>query len=340
MTSTEGDLAFLRRVLILGLVIVLALFLWRVIEVLLLVFGAVLFATLLHAIADPIARRTPLPRGWALAGAGLVVLGLVGLTGWLFGSEIRTQLTELIDRLPAAWSAFEQRLGVDRLSQRLMEQVPSGGSILSGVAGLVMSVAGALANLLVILFGGLYLAAQPALYRDGLLRLVPASMRGRIGDAVDACGEALRLWLLGQLVAMTMVGLLTGLGLWAIGLPSALALGLLAGLAEFVPYVGPVLAAIPALLIALTVGPDMVIWTLVLFVAVQQFESYLITPLVERRMVAVPPALTVFAVIALGLVLGPLGLLFATPLTVMLFVAVKKLYIRDTLGEPAKVPGD
>ena len=122
--------------------------------------------------------------------------------------------------------------------------------------------------------------------------------------------------------------------------PAALALALLAGLAQFVPLIGPIVAAIPALLIALAEGWQIALWTLLLYVAIQQVESNLITPLVQRQAVALPPAITLFAVVAFGVLFGPLGILFATPLAVVAFVAVKELWVRDTLGEPTEVPGE
>ncbi|HET9199563.1 MAG TPA: AI-2E family transporter, partial [Dehalococcoidia bacterium] len=122
--------------------------------------------------------------------------------------------------------------------------------------------------------------------------------------------------------------------------PAALALALLAGLAQFVPLIGPIVAAVPALLIALSEGWQIVLWTLMLYVAIQQVESNVITPLVQRQAVSLPPAVTLFAVVAFGLLFGPLGLLVAPPLAVVALVAVKKLWVRETLGEPTEVPGE
>jgi predicted PurR-regulated permease PerM len=344
-SDSPSDGAFLRRVLIVASVVVLALLAWHLIDVLLLVFGAVLVAVLLRALADPIARATPLPDALAVVAATLAIVGIIGLAAWLFGAEVRAQVAELAERLPQAWRSLEGRLGVTDLDERLItraqDMAPNAGSVVSGLAGVVTSFVAGLADLLLIVFGGVYLAAQPGLYRKGLLLLLPAGdSRKRVGDSLDASGAALRLWLLGQLVAMTFLFVLTGLGLWAIGVPGALALALLAGLAQFVPLIGPIVAAIPALLIALSEGWQIALWTLLLYVAIQQVESNVITPLVQRQAVSLPPAVTLFAVVAFGLLFGPLGILFATPLAVVVMVAVQKLWVRDTLGEPIDVPGD
>src|ERR671918_533119 len=156
----------------------MALLLWRLVDVLLMVFGAVLVCVLLRALAEPIARRTPLSNSWALAAATLALLAALGIVVWFFGAEVRAQVAELLERLPQAWRSLEERLGTTNLGQRLVNRAedvaPAAGSVLSGVAGVVTSFVGGLADLLLIVFGGLFLAAQPGLYREGLLLLFPA----------------------------------------------------------------------------------------------------------------------------------------------------------------------
>ena len=139
---------------------------------------------------------------------------------------------------------------------------------------------------------------------------------------------------------MVAVGFLTWLGLALIGVPSALTLALLAGLLEFVPYVGPIVSAVPAVLLAFAASPEMAFWTALLFFGVQQFEGYVLEPLVQQHAVDLPPALLLFALVAGGLVFGLIGVLFAEPLTVMLFVMVKRLYVREALQTPTPIPGE
>jgi len=126
-----------------------------------------------------------------------------------------------------------------------------------------------------------------------------------------------------QFLAMIVVGVLIYVGLSLVGLSSALPLALFAALAEFVPMVGPVIAAVPALIIALSLGLDSFLWTLLVFVIVQQCESNLLTPLLQQHMVSLPPAVTLFAVVAFGSLFGPLGLLLATPITVVIFAVAR-----------------
>jgi predicted PurR-regulated permease PerM len=333
---------FAARVLVTLALVALALFLWRVADVLLLIFGAALVAVLLRTIALPLTRWVS--ERVALGLAVAAILAVVAGTGYLFGTEIRTQLTELLERLPGGWESIQAWIEQSQIGAIVLDALQETGPDLSAVATQVTLVtgmaAGAMVQLLIVAFGGIYFAGNPDIYRSGLLKLFPEGARERVAGVIDTSSRALRLWLLGQLITMVVVGVLTGLGLWLVGVPAPLALGLLAGLLEFIPYLGPILAAVPGILIALTVGFDVALYALLVYVVVQQIESNAIVPLVARQVLALPPALAIFSVVALGMVFGPLGFVFAAPLTVLIVVAVGKLYVRETLGEPTKVPGE
>ena len=152
--------------------------------------------------------------------------------------------------------------------------------------------------------------------------------------------RALRLWLKGQAVAMVVVGLMTGLGLWALGMPSALTLGLLAGVLEFIPFAGPIIAAVPAILLALAVSPELALWVTLLYVAVQQFEGNVLTPLVQQYAVDLPGAVLLFSLIGFGTLFGTLGVILAAPLAVVTMVLIKRIYVIETLDTPTPIPGE
>jgi predicted PurR-regulated permease PerM len=336
----HGD--FIRRVLIVLALAALAYLIWQLTDVLLLVFGAVVVAVVLRSCANLIARRTPIPKRWSLTVAGLaIVLVFAGVT-YLLGTQLRAQLAQLFALLPPAIEYVFGEFGVTNITQQIPRVLGSGlgGSVLSHIASLGLTAAGALTNLFLVLVAGIFLAADPKVYRTGLVKLFPQSLHERVESALDASGRALELWLVGQLFAMALVGVLVALTMWLIGLPSPLALGLIAGLTEFIPFVGPILGALPAILIAVTRDTSTVVWTVAAFVVIQQIESNLIMPVIQRRTVSLPPVLSLFAVVAFGVVLGALGLIFAVPLTVVAYVLVKKLYVRETLGESTPVPGE
>lgn len=152
--------------------------------------------------------------------------------------------------------------------------------------------------------------------------------------------NAICLWLKAQLISMTVVGLLVGLGLWLIGVPSALTLGLIAGSVEFVPLVGPIIAALPAVLLALAVGPETVLWIVGLYLLVQRVEGILLQPLLKQYTVDLPAVILLFALLDFGALFGALGIILAAPLAVVVYVLVKRLYVKEALDTPTSIPGE
>jgi len=306
---------------------------WVLRSVILLGFAAILVAVGFRSASDWIARRTGLAPGVSLT---ISVVGIVGSAFFLlyhFGGQFSAQMQDLAAQLPTAWSSFKDRVGQPDLDQRVISQIRTmtgdGTSVLNVAWGVVGGIAGALGGLLIAIVAGVYLAAQPGRYIDGFVRLFPRAGQVRLRPALATLGVALRLWLVGQLVAMALIGILAGAGLWLIGIPSALALGLIAGLLEFVPVVGPIASAVPAILLAMLVGWEESLMVAGLYLAIQQVEGYIITPLVQQRAVDLPPAFMLFSLIALGTVLGIPGVLLAAPLTVVLYVGLKTLYLRE-----------
>lgn len=321
-------------------VVVAGLLVWRLSEVILLFFAAVLVAIILHTIATGLRRLVPVPLKVSLVVAGILVAGLLAALFYLLGAQIGAQSAELFRRLPALVDQLGRRLHLPDLWPQLLGAAQGiSASGLKSVFSTATSLFGGIASALVVLAAGIYLAANPAGYRDGLLLLVPPEQRGKARQGIDHIGEALQRWLLGQVVAMALVGLVTGVGLLIIGVPSALALAFIATVLEFVPIVGPVASTIPALLVALPLGWSTFFWVLALYIFVQQIEAVLITPLVQRQTVQLPPVLILFAIIALGILFGTIGILLSGPLSVLLYFGVKELYVRDAPVKAGESPG-
>lgn len=203
-----SDAVFARRAVIALGVAVLLLFLWRIADALLLAFAAVLVGILLRAAADPLARRTLLPDWAALPLVALSTAAGLALVVWLVGAEVRAQAGELANRVPAAWETLQGTMASTPIARKVAQQaggaLPDVGGFLARITGVASSALGALTNLVLVLFGGLYFAAQPRFYRNGVLKLVPAAAQDSVADTLDASGEALRRWLLGQLVSMVV----------------------------------------------------------------------------------------------------------------------------------------
>ena len=307
--------------------------LWRLVDLLLILFACTLVALILLTIADRLRRHLPMPFGIALTIAVVLLVVLVGGASWFFGSAMREQFGELAQRLPSAWDGIQLQLRQSPIGTSLMERareyVPNGQAILGLATSIFAAVGGAVSGLAVVLIGGLYLAAQPTLYGGGVLKLVPGSMRGEASDTFDAIATSLRGWLKGQALGMAFVGVGTGVTLALVGVPAAAAIGLVAGLAEFVPYLGAVVAGVPAIILGFGQSTETGLWTIGALVVVQQLQGNLVMPLLQNQMVDLPPALTIFGIIAAGILLGPIGVLLATPLTIVVLVLVRRVYLGE-----------
>lgn len=334
----DSEVRFVRRILILAAFAVLAAGIWFLSDVLLLTFAGVLLAVLVRSISTPLKTKLRVSEGVALSLSGAVILVVLVSGLALFGAQIAGQFNQLLTVLPEAANRILAEFGVTRVQDMLTGTAV--GNVLTTAYEWTTAIVSIATALVFVIFTGIYLALDPVPYRNGFILLFPPRVQPLIEETVDDAGRALSLWIGGQLIAMLMVGVMTALGLWLIGLNSALALGFIAGLADFVPIVGPITAAIPGLLVASGQGFDMVLWTLAVYVIVQQIESNIIVPIVVGNAVKIPPALGLFAVIALGVLFGPLGVLFAYPLAVVADVAVRRLYIRETLGEKVEISGE
>ena len=308
--------------------------LWQLADVLLLAFGAVLIACLLQVVAEPFQRWTPLPDWLSLLVSGLLVLGLFVSAGWVFGSQLAAEFSDVTTRIESASGEIETLLKQNEAGKYLLGQVQ--GTDLSVTIMLQRAFSlgtSILEALIVIVISAIYLVVQPRTYRRGLVLLFPPAHRGRIDVMLGEIGRSLRLWMIGQIIQMLIVGLLSTIAVWLLGLPSVLALGLIATATEFVPYLGPIAAAIPAILVALTQGTDTALWTLAAYVIIHQVEGNILTPLIEKRLIFIPPALILLGIAAIGVLFGLAGVIFAAPIVVTIYVAVKQLYVKEVLGE-------
>lgn len=338
-----------RALAVLGFVMLAVIVLYLVLmlaQVLLVVFAGILAAIFLGGVSWHLSRHLPVSRGAALA---LVVLALIGAAVGgvvLVGPPFVGQATGLAERLPEALDRLEtvlreSPLGATFLQNTdLSEVLPPLSDVLGGVTNLFSTTLGFGAYLFVIVVVGIYGAINPQAYVNSAVRLVPPARRRRARQVLHALGRALRWWLLGRFIMMAIVGGLTALGLWVAGIPSPLALGLIAAVLAFVPYVGPILSAVPALMVAALISLTKVVYVAIVYLAVQLLESYVITPLVQERTVFILPAALITAQVLMGVLAGALGVLLATPLAVAVIVLVQTLYIENVLGESVKILGE
>jgi predicted PurR-regulated permease PerM len=339
---------FIRQLLIVvgvvALTFILLFTLWQTIQALLLLFAAVLLAILLDGAARWLSQHTPLSRLAALALVVTLVVGLLIAAIWLAIPTLSEQANQLSQNLGEAGQAgrawLEQRDWGQFTLRRLsaLEEGVTGQPATADAARFFARLGQGITGLIVILFTGLLLAIEPSLYLNGLLRLVPPSRRGRARQVLQTVGQTLYSWLLSRLIAMIIVGVLTIAGLLLLRIPLAVLLGLIAGLLSFIPIIGAILAIIPALIIALAAGPQQALYVLLLYLAIQAVETYLITPWLTEEEAGLPAALTIISQVAGGFLFGSLGITLGPPLAAVLVVLVKMLYVEDLLGDRSAEP--
>jgi predicted PurR-regulated permease PerM len=330
------EAVFLRRLLIGALIVVLLLVLWRVSLVLILTFGGVLAALALRNFSVPLGRVLRVPDRVsvliATVGIGLVVFGFFDL----FGNMASDQFAALVSQIPGAVDSAQAWLNGSVIGRQALSALKgssaAAGQLLSALP-LAGGILGGMGEVILIVVVGIYFAADPHTYVTGTLRLVPPRRRERARQILDAMGESLRKWLIAMTLDMLFLGLMTGIGMWLIGVPLPLALAVLSGVAVFVPYIGPAIATIPGLLLALSVSPRLALYAAIVYLIVLTIEGNISQPMLQRWTVSLPPVVNLLAILVFAPLFGLWGAVLATPLAVALWVLTQKVYIEDVLED-------
>ncbi len=328
--------AALRVTLIVFGVLIALRFLWLAHAIFVVTFLGILLGLAVSRAADYL-ERIHIKR---LIGAPLIVFAGVGLLiafGAMLAPSVRDQVAELSTELPKLADEADQWLEgtpVHNLRAQLGREIRGSFKFLFPI---VSSVFGVIGGVMLVLFIAMYVAAMPGLYREGILHLIPHRHRERGSEVVDTLGATLRQWLIARLIAMITIGTVTGVALALLHVNGAAALGVLAGLLEFIPFFGPIASAVPAIGVAMLDSPQKALYVVILYVLVQQLEGNVLTPLLLEKRLDIPPVLTLVTVAALGLVFGVIGMLIAEPLLAAALVTTKMLYVADVVGDEVKV---
>ncbi|MCA1246978.1 AI-2E family transporter [Massilia sp. MS-15] len=309
-------------------------------DALLLIFACILCAILFYKLSEILARRFHMKRTVALVIVVAALLGIIGIGGWAMAPEIAEQSSKLAQEVPAAVERLKTTVEQHPIMKRVVAELPPPEQIVKQMGEMVPNaglffggVIGALGNIVIILFVGMYFAASPHTYTAGVIRLIPKARRSRAREVQQELGNTLASWLLGKSASMLIVGAATSIGLSLLGVPLALILGIIAGLLDFIPYLGPIMAGVPAVLLALSISPDLALYTVLLFLGIQLIEGYALQPLIEAKAVDLPPALVIVMQLVFGTLFGFAGVALATPLAATLSVLVRMLYIEDILDD-------
>lgn len=314
---------------------VTALFIWQF-NFFLLIFASVLTAILFHYIAKWIQKKTKINYTWSLT-ITLITITLI-ITGFflLAGPSVSKQIEEISTTLPKSVDQLMKKLQTHPVGKKLVKQLPDdpekavaeNKDLLVKAASYLSSFLAVLGNILIVLIAAIFLAAAPRTYVKGLVRLFPLPKRPKISRLIHKIYNTLATWLAAKFASMLVVGLATGIGLALLGVPMALILALIAAAFTFIPYIGPYLALVPAVLVGFLESSQMAMYITILYFSIQIVESYFITPMIEKKMVELPPALALFWQVLLGTVAGALGLLLASPILAALIVLIKETHIK------------
>ncbi len=335
----SADLVILSAVVAVG-----ALLLWKLAGVLLLFFSAIVFAIALSAMADGLRRVVPIPRKVAVLAAAALIVAVLGAVVVMFGWRIVAQYEEITGKIRESvhilmvftrsqgWGqALILRANGAKVSDATDTLAPLLGSLLTGTARYATYV-------VIVVACSIFLALDPGRCRDGVLTLLPPAPRALCSDFLSRSGVILRQWLLSRLIVMVALGVLVSIGLTMLGIAGAITLGLTGGLLTFIPFIGALMAAVPAVLVALTVSPQTAVLTGFMFWGAHFIEGTFITPLVQDESVDLPPVLTIISTLAFTVVFGPSGVLLASPLVLVIVTAVRVYYLEGRLGQPRFIP--
>jgi predicted PurR-regulated permease PerM len=300
-------------------------------------FAGLLLAVALSVPAQALMRLTGCARWVAVLGVVLGLLALAGLAGLAAAAPLAEQAAALAEALPRSFTSLRDQLaGNEALGWLADRMTPSAAPDLD--AGMAATAAGAtlgwIGNAVLVALLGVYLAVAPLDYAAGLRALLHPAIEREAAETLMECGEVLRGWLLGQGFAMVVTGLCTWVGLLLLGVPMAGALAVIAALLGFIPNIGPVIAAVPAMLLAATVSPWLALWVGLLFLVVQFIEGNILTPLVQQQVSDLPPAALLLAQVLMGTAFGLLGVALAAPLAAVGAVIVRRTYAEGWLGRP------
>lgn len=330
--------AMARSVLIVLVIVGLS---WLMIELnrfLLLVFAAIVLGAVFDAITSLICRWSGINRSFGLTLAIVSFLSVFISAFVLFGTQLANEFDTIRRTVPAAIEGLRGFLDRYGMGERVSELAELGSNdisqLFSQAGGYALAASSGIADFVLVVVGAIFMAANPDVYRRGFLLLIPTNVEAVAGLALDDAGKGLRGWMMGQAISSLLVAALTWVGLALLGVPAAGGLGIIAGLLDVIPMIGPIIAGIPAVLLAFTVSPLTAMWTVLLFLGIQQLQGNFLQPMIQKHAVDIPPAVLLFAVLAFGLLFGFLGVLLAAPLTLVCFVLVRRIYVKAILGKP------
>jgi predicted PurR-regulated permease PerM len=338
--TTKKELPYITKVwqtaAIAALLVVFILIARVAFNVLLMALAGALIAVYFHGLGDIIQRKTRLSRRLSMIISIAATIIIIGLLSWFIGAKIQSQVTQLSNNLPRNIHTAKAKLAESLVGQKLLDYTSGDNSqkLAATIQTFFSTSFGVLGDMYIVLFLGIFFTAHPSLYKDGMLVLIPQNKKQIGRNIVDRISVALKGWLKGMLLSMVLVTILITIGLTIMGIPAALVLGLITGILEIVPNLGPLIAMIPGVLLAFTISTNTAIIVALIYIVSQTIVANIVTPLIQKKMINLPPALTLISQLIMGTLSGALGIILAVPLLAILIIVVDELYVKkiDQVG--------
>jgi predicted PurR-regulated permease PerM len=298
--------------------------------VLLVALAGCLISVYFHGLGDVIQRKTKWKRRTCMLISVIGSFIILGFLLWFMGSKIQTQVSDLSDTLPHTINNAKLKLAETPIGRKVLQATSGGASDkLFATAGQFFSTSfGVLGNMYIILFLGIFFTASPSLYKDGMILLIPPDHKDLARKIINRISFSLKGWLKGTMISMVMLSILMPIGLSIMNIPLALVLGLLAGILVIVPNFGSFIAMIPGVLLALTISTDTAIIVALIYIGVQTLVQNIIAPIIQKKMINMPPALTIIGQLVMGVLGGAMGIIMAVPAIAIMMILADEMYVK------------
>jgi len=300
-------------------------------NVLLMALAGSLIAVYFHGLGDIIQRRTRLQRKWAMLISIVASFVILGMLLWFMGTKIQVQIAELSNTLPHTVSTAKAKIAENPIGQKVLDYVSSTNSdkTMATVQAFFSTGFGVLGDMYIILLLGVFFTASPSLYKNGILLLIPKKRKEQGKHIMDRISLSLKGWLKGMMISIVLITVMITAALSIMGIPVAMVLGLITGILELVPNIGSLVAMIPGVLLALTIGTNTAIIVALIYIISQTIVANIVTPLIQKKIINLPPALTLISQLVMGTLSGALGIILAVPLLAIIIILIDELYVKE-----------
>lgn len=340
-TDRRTSLTFSKKVWIVGgifsLIIILLLLFKILFSILLLALAGILIAIYFHGCANLLERYFHWNSKLCVVLSVLVNILLLVAFFWFVGARLSQQISELSNTLPSTIQNVKEHLNNSSIGGKILDYLNNSGSsekTMEVAQSFFSSSFGVLSDLYIVFLLAIFFTASPSVYKKGIVHLLPPPAKEKGAAILDKIKVQLEKWIKGQIIGFVFITILTAIGLFFLKMPLVLTLALIAGLLNIIPNFGPIIALIPAVLLALTQGTTLIVIVVCMYTFIQILQSGVEQPLIQAKMVNIPPSLTIFGQLAFGLLAGFWGVLLCVPILVVIMTIVNELYVKQ---QPANV---